>query len=914
MFKKILFQLHWFIGITVGTLLMLIGLSGAILSFREELLDLLNPGVLSIASNTGTPLTPDQLVLHVQAAQPGKRIAQVTVYADPRTTARINFAPEPGMKRGELAYVNPLTGAVLQGLQGNDFFKFIERFHRWLLLPQEIGKVLTGSFALCLIFMALSGLYLRWPRRPLAWRNWFKVNFALTGRAFLWNLHSVVGTWALVMYLVLSLTGLYWAFDWFKDGTNQLLGENQSAKQMQPKQAEGKKKSGAGDADQASGRRQKRDGADAADGNNADQTPALAQAWQVFLQESAKTGGYSTARLRLPERAGKPVQINYLDSNPPHERARNQMSVQPLTGNVIELDRYADKSAGGQLISSVYSLHMGSYFGLTGRILMTFAGLGLPLFGITGWMLYLDRRRKKRAVRAERAALAAPHSPLTSPAGSAMPTAANKTSPLLIAFASQSGVAESMALRTAAALQAAGVAVKIQALSTLDPERLRHFHRVLLVVSTFGEGDPPDSARRFARQLAQQSGNSLPHVQYGILAFGDRSYTQFCGFGHTLDHWLHSQGAQAFFPMIEVDNGDEAALARWQQALRELAGTTVENIALTPSPNTQVSPNTSAQIAARLPTPYQPWRLSTRHQSNPGSQGEPIFHLEFSLSDQPAANWASGALVEIVPHHAIERVDFFLQRWALDGAALVQHNHQQLPLRSLLSRSILPNPGKDSLPAKDLITTAQQLADQLQPLGTRRYSIASIPEDGSVHLLVRQVSHEDGLGLASGWLTEHLPLGTEVEMRLLPNPGFELLAVDAPCIFIGNGSGIAGLRGHLRSRAQQKLHDNWLLFGERNQAHDFLYRDEIEKWLADGVLSGADLAFSRDQPEKIYVQDRLRLAADKLRKWLQQGAVIYVCGSLDGMAAGVDSALSDILGEDALDDLIAAGRYRRDVY
>jgi len=122
------------------------------------------------------------------------------------------------------------------------------------------------------------------------------------------------------------------------------------------------------------------------------------------------------------------------------------------------------------------------------------------------------------------------------------------------------------------------------------------------------------------------------------------------------------------------------------------------------------------------------------------------------------------------------------------------------------------------------------------------------------------------------------------------------------------------LRGHLRARIGSGQRRNWLLFGERERAHDFLYREEIEQWMQDDMLSRVDIAFSRDQAERIYVQDKLRQAADMLKAWLDEGAVLYVCGSLDGMAAGVDAALADLLGEAALEDLIAQGRYRRDVY
>jgi sulfite reductase (NADPH) flavoprotein alpha-component len=150
--------------------------------------------------------------------------------------------------------------------------------------------------------------------------------------------------------------------------------------------------------------------------------------------------------------------------------------------------------------------------------------------------------------------------------------------------------------------------------------------------------------------------------------------------------------------------------------------------------------------------------------------------------------------------------------------------------------------------------------------------------------------------------------------RLRPNPAFHTSHDGRPAIFIGNGTGIAGLRSLLKARIDAGHSQNWLLFGERSQAHDFFYQNELEHWLAHRQLARLDLAFSRDQERKVYVQDRLAEAAADVREWVEQGATFYVCGSLQGMAQGVDAALIEILGEPCLERLQEDGRYKRDVY
>jgi sulfite reductase (NADPH) flavoprotein alpha-component len=209
----------------------------------------------------------------------------------------------------------------------------------------------------------------------------------------------------------------------------------------------------------------------------------------------------------------------------------------------------------------------------------------------------------------------------------------------------------------------------------------------------------------------------------------------------------------------------------------------------------------------------------------------------------------------------------------------------------------------------------QALLDALVPLAAREYSIASLPSDGALELIVRQERRPDGsLGVGSGWLTEYLQPGAGLALRLRRNAGFHLPEEDRPLILIGNGTGLAGLRSLLRASIGAGRRRNWLLFGERNREHDFYCREELEGYLLSGELQRLDVTFSRDQASKVYVQDVLRERAKELRQWLEEDAAIYVCGSLEGMAGGVDAVLREALGDLGVEALLEEGRYRRDVY
>ncbi|MBR0666712.1 sulfite reductase flavoprotein subunit alpha [Roseomonas hellenica] len=457
----------------------------------------------------------------------------------------------------------------------------------------------------------------------------------------------------------------------------------------------------------------------------------------------------------------------------------------------------------------------------------------------------------------------------------------------LVVHASQTGFAEQLAARTAEALRSGGLAVRAARIDALTGSHLGNGNRVLFLASTAGEGDAPDDAAVFIRKVMANAAD-LSSLRYGLLALGDSSYANYCAFGRRLDAWLRERGATPLFPVVEVDDGDAAALRQWEAHLGHLAG--------------------RALAPAWRPPRHEAWRLAERRLLNPGSPGAPAFHIALT---PPAAlpDWQAGDIAEVMPRNAPHAVRAMLAVLDLDPALPV-HAEDGTTLAEVLAARRLPEDVADvaGLPA-------QALVEALPKLPHRDYSIASLPADGTLQLLVREMRHPDGrLGLGSGWLTAHAAAGGTVDLRIRRNAGFHPPPDGRPMILIGNGTGLAGLRAHLKAREAAGHRRNWLIFGERTRAADYFHRDEVEAWVASGLLDRLDLAFSRDQAGRVYVQHLLASAGDTVRGWVGDGAAVYVCGSQAGMATAVHAALAAILDEDGLAALLEAGRYRRDVY
>jgi sulfite reductase (NADPH) flavoprotein alpha-component len=476
---------------------------------------------------------------------------------------------------------------------------------------------------------------------------------------------------------------------------------------------------------------------------------------------------------------------------------------------------------------------------------------------------------------------------------STVPASPARADRVLVAHASQTGFALELAERTAQVLRDAGVPVDVASLGRVDAARLAACPRLLAIASTTGEGDAPDPALAFVSG-AMAAPVALGGLAYAVLALGDRSYGHFCGFGHAVDSWLRASGATPLFDLVEVDNGDPAALRHWQHHLGVLAG--------------------EPESPDWTPVRYEPWRLAARRELNPGSAGGPVFELAFDPPPGAPPSWQAGDIAEVGPRQAPAAVDAFLATTGLADVAATSDGGRtpstaDAGLRDLLSRSHLPEP--EAVRGLDAAT----LAERLELLPHREYSIASIPNDGRLELLVRCMARPDGTpGIGSGWLCNHAPVGGTVDLRIRSNPNFHAPDRSRPLILVGNGTGLAGLRAHLRQRIAAGAGRNWLVFGERNAARDWFHREELEALHARGDIERLDVVFSRDGGPLRYVQDVLEVRADAVRAWVDDGAGILVSGSLQGMAPGVDAVLRGILGDALLATMRVEGRYRRDVY
>ena len=558
--------------------------------------------------------------------------------------------------------------------------------------------------------------------------------------------------------------------------------------------------------------------------------------------------------------------------------------------------------------------------------------------------------------------LAGYHAALASPA--ALPASApaaepRKKIPLTVLYGTNSGNAEGVADAAKKAAAKSGFAARLVDMADTEPAEMAKAEHLLVITSTWGEGDPPERAAEFYAALMADDAPRFDGVPFSVLALGDTSYVNFCETGRQIDARLEALGGKRIAPRVDCDLDYDEPAATWTKAaLKELADLAEPEPAATRPARGEVInfPGAAAEPLYGKANPF-PAEITELVNLNGSRSGKQTIHLELSLEGS-GLSFEPGDSLGIVTENRPEMVEAVLQAAGLaSDADLAARLAGEWDITTL-SRPVLeayaalnPAPALAELiagdgwrayvPGRQLLDlledfpaalSPEQLTGLLRKLPPRLYSVASslkaTPDEA--HLLVGVVRYEshgrERHGVASTFVAERLRTGDALKVYVKPNKNFRLPEdPDRPLIMIGPGTGVAPFRAFLQDRqATGARGRNWLFFGDRNYTHDFLYQLEWQDLHKDGVLSEIDVAFSRDQPEKVYVQHRMWQRRKELFAWLEDGASLYVCGDEKAMAKDVHATLTAIVADQGqrpaeaaeayLADLKKQHRYQRDVY
>ena len=555
------------------------------------------------------------------------------------------------------------------------------------------------------------------------------------------------------------------------------------------------------------------------------------------------------------------------------------------------------------------------------------------------------------------------------------------STPLLILFGSQTGSAEGLAKKLCRSAEARGFAPRVLSLNDYEKAALPNAGRLIVITSTWGDGDPPDNAAACWTWLNGSTAPRLDHLAFAVLALGDRNYSEFCGAGKKFNARLEALGAKRLLPLGECDVDYESAATAWFESLwpvlQPSKPTNGETVARPEVP--EIEPLIAAQLVAAQPVaaayhrshPY-PARLRGHRRLNRPGSAKDTRHFEISLEGSGLC-YEVGDALGVLPANCPVLVEELLAALGFKGEEPVKNpQDQDCTLHEALLKSfVITQPTLSLLKAvverakhaelqallapdqkailgewlcgRDVVDvlraapgakfTAAAFTGLLRPLQPRLYSISSSPKahPGEVHLTVGTVRFEAHgrarKGVCSTFLADRVtPNETPVPVFVQASHGFRLPTdLSVPIIMVGPGTGIAPFRAFLEERrATGATGRNWIFFGDQQRALDFLYEEELAAMRADGHLTKLDLAFSRDQAAKLYVQHRMMEHAGELWRWLEDGAQFYVCGDARRMAKDVDAALHQVVEsaggktrEQAavyVAELKSLKRYQRDIY
>ncbi|WP_243975084.1 assimilatory sulfite reductase (NADPH) flavoprotein subunit [Vibrio natriegens] len=553
--------------------------------------------------------------------------------------------------------------------------------------------------------------------------------------------------------------------------------------------------------------------------------------------------------------------------------------------------------------------------------------------------------------------------PITQAAAAVSAKPAGKLS---IIFASQTGNAKGVAEALEQEAKAEGIAVELFDASDYKGKNLAKETHVIFVASTNGEGEAPDNAIELHEFLQSKKAPKLPNLQYGVIALGDSSYEFFCQTGKDFDTYLSKLGAKPFIDRIDCDVDYEAPATEWRKSALEKVKETLSSGNEAEVVQLPVGQAAATHSQYNKQNPYTATLLTSQKITGRDS-GKDVRHIEIDLEDS-GLTYQPGDALGVWYENSSELANAVLGKVGLSGVETVEVDGESLSIHSALVskyeittsnpqfvtkfaelsgskklQKLVEDKDKlreysantqivDVLAEKKTKLTADELVGLLRRLTPRLYSIASSQAevDEEVHLTVGLVEYdhneEKRYGGASSFLAQRLEEGGEVKVFIEHNNNFKLPEDDnTPIIMVGPGTGIAPFRSFIQERENRDAEGkNWLFFGDRTFTQDFLYQVEWQKYLKSGALSRLDVAFSRDQVEKVYVQHRILENAEQVWQWIQEGAYIYVCGDATRMAKDVHDALVIVAeqegklardeAEQFINDLRKAKRYQRDVY